>query len=47
MGSESRNQYEAPTTLVFVVTQERMVCASQTGTNGAPKFNGFNNEEEW
>ena len=41
MGSENKNQYEAPTTLVFVVTQERMVCAS-------PKFNKpFNDEEEW
>ena len=47
MGSESRNQYETPTTLVFEVAQKSVVCASQTGTNGAPKFNGFNNEEEW
>ena len=41
MGSENRNQYEAPTSLVFEVAQESVVCAS-------PKFNKpFNDEEEW
>ena len=47
MGSENRNQYEAPTTLVFEVAQESMVCATTTGTNGAPTFIGFKDEEEW
>lgn len=47
MGSENRNQYEAPTTVVFEVEQESMVCATTTGTNGAPTFIGFKDEEEW
>ncbi len=47
MGSVCKEQYEAPRTLVFEVAQEGVVCASQTGTNGSPTFNGFNNEEEW
>lgn len=47
MGSENRNQYEAPKTLVFEVAQEVVVCASETKTVGSPSFNGFNNEEEW
>jgi hypothetical protein len=47
MGSENRNKYVAPMTLVFDVAQESVVCATTTETNGAPTFNGFNNEEEW
>ena len=47
MGSDNRRRYEAPSTLVFEVTQESMVCASETRTNGSPVFNGFNDEEEW
>ena len=39
--------YEEPQTIVFEVRQEGVVCASGTGTNGAPTYNGFNTEEEW
>ena len=47
MGSENRNQYVTPKTLVFEVAQEVVVCATTTGTNGAPTFIGFKDEEEW
>ena len=47
MGSDCNKQYEAPTTLVFEVAQEVVVCATTTKTNGSPTFIGFKDEEEW
>lgn len=42
-----KEHYEAPSTSVFEVRQEGVICQSGTGTNGAPTYNGFNTEEEW
>lgn len=39
--------YEAPSTRVFEVKQEGVICDSETETDGSPAFNGFNNEEVW
>ena len=43
---ESKVFYEPPLTRVIELEQEGVVCAS-TGTNGAPTYDGFNDEEEW
>lgn len=47
MNTERKQTYLAPSTLVFEVMQEGVICQSGTGTNGVPKYNGFNTEEEW
>lgn len=47
MEAKHKEIYLAPTTLVFEVLQEGVVCQSTTETNGAPTYNGFNTEEEW
>ena len=48
MGSDYRKQYKVPTTLVFKLAQEGVVCASSTvDTNVSVEFNGFNDEQEW
>ncbi len=47
METEHKATYLAPTTLVFEVVQEGVVCQSPTETNGVPTFNGFGEEETW
>lgn len=47
MNTERKQTYLAPSTLVFEVVQEGVICQSGTGTNGVPTYNGFNTEEEW
>jgi hypothetical protein len=48
MDQDMKQDYLAPTTLVFEVVQEGVICQSGgVGTNGSPTFNGFNSEEEW
>lgn len=48
MEQDMKQDYLAPTTLVFEVVQEGIICQSGgVGTNGSPTFNGFNSEEEW
>ena len=40
-------KYEPPSTNVFEVAQEDVICVSETGTDGIPSFNGFGKEETW
>lgn len=47
MEDYSKLVYEAPSARVFEVKQDGVVCASGVRTNGNPKYNGFNDEEEW
>ena len=47
MEKKNKQTYLAPSTLVFEVLQEGVICHSGTGTNGVPTYNGFNTEEEW
>ena len=47
MNTERKQTYLAPSTLVFEVVQEGVICQSGTGTNRVPTYNGFNTEEEW
>lgn len=47
MEKKNKQTYLAPSTLVFEVMQEGVICLSGTGTNGVPTYNGFNTEEEW
>lgn len=47
MEKKNKETYLAPSTLVFEVMQEGVICQSPTGTNGTPTYNGFNTEEEW
>lgn len=48
MKTKSKQTYLAPSTLVFEIVQEGVICQSPpTETFGAPLFNGFNEEELW
>jgi len=44
---ESKEFYESPLTQVIEMEQEGVVCASGTGTDGTPTYDGFNTEKEW
>jgi len=47
MGTKDKSFYEPPTTEVFTVIQEGVICQSTTETEGSPTFNRFNDEQEW
>ena len=47
MEKKEKQFYETPSIMIIEVAQGGVVCASGTGTNGSPTFNGFDNEEEW
>jgi hypothetical protein len=42
-----RQIYETPSVEVIEVAHAGVICASETGTEGSPNFNSFNNEEVW
>ena len=42
-----KEHYDAPSTMVFEVRQEGVICQSETGTEGNPTYNGFDTEETW
>lgn len=43
---DSKVFYEPPLTQVIELEEEGVVCAS-TGTNGAPTYHPFNDEQTW
>ena len=47
MSPMDRQMYEAPSIDVFEVIQAGVTCISETGTEGSPAFNPFNNEVNW
>lgn len=47
MEKKEKQFYEAPSTTVFEVRHEGIICASDVETSGDPLYNGFNTEEVW